>query len=77
LQVVFRHRRRQAQRVADAQPGADEAAGDGDKPRLRALRGEPEIRVIYDPRPGYAQQEIKTEFQPDIIKTYTAGRPYE
>jgi alpha,alpha-trehalase len=44
---------------------------------LRPLRGEPVVRIVYRPRPGYAQHDVKTEIHKDVIKSYTLGRPYE
>ncbi len=44
---------------------------------LRRIRGNPAIRITYDPRPCYSQYPVKTEIHPPYIKTYTEKGTYE
>ena len=44
---------------------------------IRHLRGEPKIRVKYQPRPAYAQYEPRIEITNEFIKTMTTKGPYE
>ncbi|MCJ7582249.1 MAG: glycoside hydrolase family 15 protein [Candidatus Aminicenantes bacterium] len=44
---------------------------------VRHLRGEPKIRVHYQPRPAYAQYESRIEVTDKYIKAMTTQGPYE
>ena len=44
---------------------------------IRTISGAPQIRVQYEPRPGYAQHPAITESNEHYIKSFTGGRPYE
>jgi GH15 family glucan-1,4-alpha-glucosidase len=44
---------------------------------LRLVSGRPKIRVDYQPRLGYARYDTHTEIDPEFIKSYTLGGPYE
>ncbi len=44
---------------------------------IRVLKGRPEIRVIYDPRPAYAQYEASKTLTEHYLKHYTTEGPYE
>lgn len=44
---------------------------------VRLIKGHPEIRVHYEPRPAYAQYRSKFEITDDFIKYMTTQGPYE
>jgi GH15 family glucan-1,4-alpha-glucosidase len=44
---------------------------------VRHVSGKPKIRIIYYPRPVYAQHDVKTEVRKEYIKTGTVKGPYE
>lgn len=44
---------------------------------FRLKTGAPRFRIIYDPRPGFAQFPVKTEISKEFVKTYTTDGNYE
>lgn len=44
---------------------------------VRYLRGKPEIRINYHPRPAYAQHESRIEMSGEFIKSMTSKGAYE
>ena len=44
---------------------------------IRNIRGNPKIRVYYQPRPAYAQHEAGVEVSSEYIKSMTTKGPYE
>ena len=44
---------------------------------VRHLRGNPKVRIHFQPRPAYAQHESRIEVSDDYIKAMTTKGPYE
>ncbi|MFC1761603.1 glycoside hydrolase family 15 protein [Planctomycetota bacterium] len=44
---------------------------------LRYISGQPQIRIHYQPRPGYARNGVRTVVTPDFIKHHTLKGSYE
>jgi len=44
---------------------------------IHYISGSPELRVIYNPRLGYAQYETKNQLIDDYLKSFTVKGPYE
>ena len=44
---------------------------------IRHLSGKPQVRIVYDPRPVYARNPVRTAVTHEFIKHCTARGPYE
>jgi len=44
---------------------------------IRHVSGKPQVRVVYEPRPGYAKNPVRTLVNHEFVKHFTTRGPYE
>ncbi len=44
---------------------------------FRVIRGEPKVRIIYEPRPNYARHPSASTVENNYVKSYSVGGSYE